>query len=171
MRVVGIDPGKTGGIAVIYPDGQVGLDTMPVIKSSKRDVLDIEELRRVLALICVPGNFHSAKVFIEKQQPLPAKMGGGVANFQRGSNLGVLEALCCGLIIPYEVVSPLRWQRLVLADIVGDDTKQRAALAVSRLYPRLDLRASSRAKKPHGGLVDALLIAEYGRRRMAVRDA
>ncbi len=169
--VIGIDPGKTGGIATIYPDGKVALQRMPVISSNKRDVLDISELRRDFRLwVNVVEDEPVPHVFIEKQQPLPPKMGGSAANFQRGYNLGVLEALCCSLWLPYELVSPLRWQRLMLADVVGDDTKQRAILACDRLFPEVDLRPTERSKKPHGGLVDALLIAEYGRRRLAVRD-
>lgn len=34
------------------------------------------------------------------------------------------------------------------------------------LFPDVSLLASDRCKRPHDGLADALLIAEYGRRRL-----
>lgn len=165
MRIVGIDPGQKGGIAELREDGSVGLDPMPVIVSGNRAFLDIPGVRLVLRSALAVGSCH---VFIEKQQPLPAKMGGGNANFQRGYHLGVLEALCNGLYIPYELVGPRRWQNLILADIIGEDTKARARLAIQRLYPKLwpSLPRTPKSRKPHEGLIDAVLIAEYGRRRL-----
>ena len=44
------------------------------------------------------------------------------------------------------------------------DTKATSLLAVQRLFPNIDLRASERCKIPHDGIVDALLMAEYCRR-------
>ena len=161
MTIVGIDPGKDGALVTLLEDGSVRLDRMPVIVSGSRAFLDIPAVRGILSSTPIAGGCH---VFIEKQQPLPKKMGGSNANFQRGYHLAVLETTCSALFIPYELVAPLRWQRLILADIVGDDTKARAILAADRLYPQLDLRCSPRARKPHQGFVDALLIMEYGRR-------
>ena len=41
-------------------------------------------------------------------------------------------------------------------------TKEMSLVSAQRLYPGADLRASTRCKKPHDGIVDALLIATYG---------
>ncbi len=45
------------------------------------------------------------------------------------------------------------------------DTKMMSLIAAKRLFPNEDLRASTHPRAvPHNGIVDALLLAEYGRR-------
>lgn len=171
MRIVGIDPGKSGAIALFYPlndkisPGRIAVDPIPMLTSGKaRPQYDLRELLRMLALYQM--NARGIHAFVEKQQPLPAKMGGGNANYSRGYGLGILEMALVSLGVPYDLVAPRRWQALILADIPGDDTKQRALVAAQRLYGDFDLRRSSRARKPDPGFVDALLICEYGRRKL-----
>ena len=44
------------------------------------------------------------------------------------------------------------------------DTKAMALVAIKRIFPNLELTFGVKAKKPHDGLVDAVLMAEYARR-------
>jgi len=44
------------------------------------------------------------------------------------------------------------------------DTKQMSYLVCSRLWSCYDWKATPRCKKPHDGLTDAAMLAEYGRR-------
>jgi hypothetical protein len=44
------------------------------------------------------------------------------------------------------------------------ETKPRALEVASRTWPEEDWLATPRSSKPHEGLIDAALIAEYGRR-------
>lgn len=157
--IIGVDPGK-GGAIVVHGQDLLELHPMPVITSKTRAQYDLRAIHNTLARGC-------DHCFIEKQQPLPPRMGGGSANFFRGYSLALFEGMLVALNVPYTVVAPSRWQKVMLADVIGDDTKQRAILACDRLFPEVDLRRSSRARKPDQGLVDALLIAEYGRRTIA----
>ncbi len=163
MTIIGVDPGKTGANVLLQTrgglTGKLSLYPMPVLKSKNRFQYDIRDIHGILN--GVPQPRHA---FIEKQQPLPAKMGGVSANFFRGYSLALFEGLCHALAIAYTIVAPRSWQRMMLEGIPGDDTKQRAIIAVDRLFPLVDTRGSSRAKKPHLGIIDALLIAEYGHR-------
>lgn len=162
--IVGVDPGKTGAI-VVMERSRLALHPMPVITSKKRAQYDLREVYEILnGARAGVAHWHC---FIEKQQPLPPKMGGASANFFRGYSLALFEALCLALGMPYTIVSPRSWQGVMLVDVVGDDTKQRAQIAADRLFPNVDLRRSSKSRKPDLGLVDALLIAEYGRRSLA----
>jgi len=48
-------------------------------------------------------------------------------------------------------------------------TKKMAEIVVCRLFPKLDLYITEKgnpSKNIHSGLMDALLIAEYGRRKL-----
>jgi hypothetical protein len=88
---------------------------------------------------------------------------GVVSMFTFGTGWGQVRGICTGLGIPYQLVRPQEWQREMLAG----QPKGSEYLVASRLWPLTDWRSSARAVKPHSGLVDAALIAEYCRRRSA----
>lgn len=178
MIVLGVDPGKSGGLVVLSESGAV-LDAraMPVLTSGKgRAEYDLDTITRFLrtqALDSVqtetfPDAIRSClRVVVERAQPLPPTLKvGGNAQFHRGVSRGLWEGMLAGLGIPYELISPRSWQSAMLRDVQGSDTKQRALIAAQRLFPGQDWRASERARKAHDGMVDAALIAEYGRRRL-----
>lgn len=175
MIVVGVDPGKQGALALLGESGEIyGLKAMPLVTSAKgRDEYD--ELR--LAQAFKAGGHLVA---YEALQALPPKMGGGVANFQRGLAVGLLRGLCAGLSMASMAIRPQEWQREMLAGTAGDDTKQRAIVAAGRLFPGACLVCLSvgglhedhgRRTKPRDGAADALLLAEYARRRLGAQRA
>lgn len=47
------------------------------------------------------------------------------------------------------------------------DTKAMALYAVTKLYPKEDLRASPRSSKPHDGIVDAIGLALYAKENLS----
>lgn len=168
MIFTGIDPGKRGGLAFIVslangPNwGVVGVDAMPIIPGRKksRDEYDLVAIRDWLR-----RRMERASIFVtvEKSQPLPPKFGGGIANYQRGCSTGWAWMLTA-LSIPYQLVAPRTWQKVMHAGTSGADTKQRSIIAAQRLFPHVDLRRSEKSRKLDDGLADALLLAEYGRR-------
>lgn len=176
MTVLGVDPGKLGALAFLGDEGQpLGVYPMPVVPSVKgRDEYDERALGNAIA---GRGQFAVAPLVVyEALQPLPPKMGGGVANFQRGLAVGLLRGVCAGLGVSSMAIRPQEWQREMLAGTSGDDTKQRAIVAAGRLFPGVCLVCLSVGglHEPHGrrtkardGAADALLLAEYARRRLA----
>lgn len=161
MGHIGIDLGKDGAV-VHFNDAGVIVAKLktPLIKSTKaKDVYDVPGMRDLLVSLPEPRF-----VTIEKAQPMPAMMGGAQANFQRGLSFGLWQGILVGLGISYDVTSPQAWQRVMLAGIKADDTKQAALIAVKRLWPKEDWRKSERSKNADEGFVDAALIGEFGRR-------
>ena len=160
MRYIGIDPGLDGGWALLAPDENpfvVVMPTQPTGKGNGREVnVDYGPVRG--------GMLHGdVRVLIERQQPFPKQ--GGKSNFTTGYNYGKLVSLLEAQSVPFEVVRPQEWQRAFGIGGKGVDTKKQAALVAARLFPCVELRATERCRKPHSGKVDALLIAEYGRRK------
>ena len=151
MVFVGIDPGFDGGLAAIGPEG-LELSVMPVSKVGKRKEIDEQEIVSWLA-----GHRH-AHVFIERVAARPGQ--GVVSMFSFGTGWGLVRGICAGMGVPYELVRPQEWQKVMLAG----QPKGSEYLVASRLWPNTDWRASERARTPHGGMVDAALIAEFGRR-------
>jgi hypothetical protein len=170
--VVGVDPGKEGAIVRLADDARY-VCAMPVVAGEKRDEYDVPEVLRLL-----DGAGH---VFIERLQAMPMKFrrkgsdkavegGGTIANYNRGFCMALFVTACVALKLPFTLVRPQEWQRELLAGIPGEDTKQRSILAAQRLFPGVDLRRTVRCKGPSDGIADALLIAEWGRRRLAGKE-
>lgn len=155
MIHLGIDPGLEGGLAAVSPAG-LELAVMPVVQVGRKRQID--EQRLCTSLRSLPA--ADVHVWIEAVQAMPKQ--GVVAMFTFGTGWGLVRGICAGLGLRYELVRPQEWQRaLLLGQPAGAEY-----LVASRLWPGTSFRASSQSKKPHSGLVDAALIAEYGRRRL-----
>lgn len=105
------------------------------------------------------------------------------STFAFGFNKGYLIGLLAANQIPYTLVAPKEWQKCIWtnADMVVShkvvvvkgkeqvkkdvNTKQTSINACKRLFPTVDLRKSTRSKKPDDNKVDSMLLSEYGRRK------
>lgn len=151
MPVIGIDPGASGGVAILYDDGDVRLiEKMPATSS------DLAEILRGL---------DGTVAYLESVHSSP-QMGVSSA-FKFGKNCGVIEGVLAALQMRVELVTPMKWQKAMgcLAKgrtLAGGDTEKKNAnkAAAQRLFPAL--------KVTHA-IADALLIAEFGRRIESAR--
>ena len=156
MTTVGIDPGLAGGLAAITPDG-LDLCVMPTVEVNGRRYLDERRLVDWLTTYAI----QKPQVFIEAVGARPGQ--GVVSMFSFGTSWGLLRGICAGLSLPYQLVRPQEWQNALLKG----QPKGSEYLVASRLWPNADWRASERCTTFHSGLVDAALIAEFGRRLTA----
>lgn len=158
---VGVDPGLDGGIAAVDEAGRPAWrEAMPFIgtKGKGKRLLDQVGVLRMMRFLAAKG---VVGVALEIQQSMP---GQGVAStFQIGRGFGALEMVVPALGLALHPVRPQAWQKVMLAGTPDsmEDTKDRAALAAQRLWPTLDLREHAGCRKPHDGIVDALLLAEW----------
>jgi len=154
---VGIDPGKNGALSIIDENNKIILKTvMPIVggdfdkKLMLRLFLDISEQYDII--VCT----------IEKVQAMPitAKK----ACISIGYGFGLLEMCLIASEIPYQVVSPREWQKLIFKGIRSKDTKIASLTFCERMFPKADFRKSEKCKKFHDGITDSLCIAVHGRR-------
>lgn len=157
--VLGIDPMDNGAFALISRDGTIcAVRDMPTIKIGNRQEVDVS---RILDIIRAA---NPSVIFIEKMQPLPIKMGGGIANFKRGGYCYLFRGICAAMSIPLVEVPPREWQKEF--HFGTKDTKNQSYLIASRMWPDAPLdNCAKNGKKVLDGRADACLIAEYGRRR------
>ncbi len=149
MTFVGIDPGVNGGIAIIKKDEVIAIK-MPTFEKDY-------DINSIVSLLL--DHMPITKVGIEKVHANPKMARSACFNFGKG--LGVLEGLVAALRIPYKLIPPKTWQKKMHDGVTGEDTKTKSIKAVSRLYPLLSLKATSRSVKDHDGIADAIMIAEY----------
>lgn len=146
---IGIDPGKNGGIAVIdedlvrvvpYSDEELNRKMLEVVMSK----------RSVAGTVCCLEAVHAMH-----KQGVTSMFNFGKAY---GYIKGVLEAFC----IPYQEITPQKWKKEF--GLTSDKT---ASVEVCRrLFPDVNLLATPRCKKAHDGMAEALLMAEYARRKL-----
>lgn len=152
MIIIGIDPGKSGGIASINAAGQASGDVMPIIGKD----IDGHALAGMLTA-AAPD-----LVIIEKVGAMPKQ--GVTSTFTFGTGYGRLLGVCEALGIPYRLVTPQAWKKTVLAGTAKD--KDAAIAFVRRAFPMIDL-TPGRKRVPHDGIADAACLAEYGRQLMS----
>ncbi len=174
MLIVGVDPGLHGALAFLEPEkrrAQVVLT--PLRNGTERDDYDEDALCQLLG---DHGNLGPLVVVYEQLGSLPPvradgkAMGGGIANHRRGLAIGILRGILAALRVPRErriAVLPQVWQRAMLLNLPGADTKARSVWLARRLFPDISLLPTARSRKPHDGMADALCLAEYGRRLLA----
>jgi len=164
---MGCDVGKSGGIVLMDENGNIiEVGTMPTI-GKEYDTTQMEYMMNI------DGLEHIA---IEDVHAF--HNGGSTSNFQFGLGKGLLMGLAAGMSIPFTLVQPKIWQKECWEGVTKVmkpmkegakrpvvDTKATSLVAVKRLFPKQDLRKSERAKIPHDGIVDAILICEYIRRK------
>lgn len=138
MLILGIDPGASGAIVVhdgLYPPQFVKLN------ETEGDICGF-----------LKGfDLNGAFAYIERVHSMPGQ--GVCSSFKFGQSYGFLRGLLSGFGIPFEEVSPQKWQKSMGCLSKGDKnvTKSKA----QQLFPNV--------KVTHA-IADALLIAEYGLR-------
>ena len=142
MIYLGIDPGKTGAIAVHWNDGLP--QKVILLRNTPADV--IRELIDEADI-----GYVEATAVIEKVHSSPQM--GVKSAFTFGQSYGWLLGVLDALRIPYEFVTPQRWQKAMGCLTGGDKNVSKAA--AQRLWPNLKITHAN---------ADALLIAEYCRR-------
>ena len=163
---IGIDPGSHGYIVVLDENGEFVTD-LAIEDSTDQDIARLFNTLGETKCVAVMEKVHS----------MP---GQGVATtFAFGQNVGFLHGMLAAFQIPYTLVTPQKWQKAmwisddmvytVRKDKHGEDKRQVAPKptsinAATRLFPTTDLRKSDRARNPHDGKCDALLIALYAKR-------
>lgn len=149
MTYIGIDPGKKGGLAII--DKGIA----QVLPFDERDYLDA--LRYV--------NPGEAIVCLERVSAMPGQ--GVVSMFTFGTGYGWLQGVLAAYGIPYELVRPQQWKKEF--GITAD--KNSSVAVCKRLFPNVTLRASDRCRTDHDGMAEALLMAEYAKRKLGSVNA
>jgi crossover junction endodeoxyribonuclease RuvC len=151
-RVIGIDPGKSGGVALIDTEAlTLAVVDMPVEAATKSR--DLTSPTGLAALI------HAAApdyLFLEEVGVRPGE--GAVGAFSFGRGLGRIEGVAAGALVPVWMVRPQEWKRALQVPA----EKERAVTRAKQLFPV----AASAFSGPRGGLKDgraeSCLIAFYG---------
>ena len=161
MIYIGIDPGLDGGIAIKKPSGieTVIMPTTTIKKAGKnKRVIDHDGVKEIFEV------FKSEQCYaiIEEQQAM-SKGGikqGVISMVTIGVGFGALLQVLTDFDIDFKRINPHDWQKEFR--IANGDTKAQALEVCQNLFPKLNLLGTKKSRVSHKGIVDAVLIMEYG---------
>lgn len=151
---IGIDPGASGGIAVIHGDGELQTWPMP---ATEKDVWEC--LKKYAYLLGHDTPQPWAFAVVEWIHPAIQGIGKSPMSKLYG-NYMMLRGMLTAAEIPYEVVQPRKWQKEMGIAVRGKTEgrtqwKQRLRQRAQQLFPAANVTLA---------VADAILIAEYNRR-------
>jgi len=152
MRIVGIDPGKTGAIAAVNERICAVVDTPVFGTRSRPGDLNPD------GMISVLRSMEPHHVYIETQQAMPKQ--GVSSTFCTGYGYGLWIGIITALGLPWTAVRANTWKKAMLAGLDKSD-KNVSRVAAVRMFPQL---SGQLARVSDHGRAEALLIAAYGQR-------
>lgn len=159
-NIIGIDPGAKGAIAII---------TETEIRRNIQ-IIDCPPTIAEMASIIRPythqdyADQKDTKAIIEKVNPFFKSSAKSAFTF--GGNFFAWQAILACFLIPYDFVTPRKWQKVMFDSAKKlDDTKQQSFERATRLFPNLGIELRTPRGRILDGRCDALLIAEYLRRQ------
>lgn len=103
---------------------------------------------------------QAARCCLEKVSSMP---GQGVAStFTFGMNFGWIKGVLELGEIPYQEIRPQQWKK----EFSLNSEKAKSIEVCRRLFPDVDLKRTPKCRIPHDGIAEALLMAEYARRKL-----
>jgi group I intron endonuclease len=163
IYILGIDSGKKGAMSILNREGKIIYRTPLFLKENGNyDILRINDYiysyKDRLMFACLE-EIHS--IFGTDKNTA----------FKMGYGLGMLQAILICNKIQTIFPKPKEWQKAVWIkeDVVYEkgkkkiDTKATSLNAAQRLFPSYDFLATKRSSVPHDGIIDATLIAWYGK--------
>ena len=153
MIYIGIDPGATGALVALYDDLEATVTPMPPTMPEILEWFNDE----------TNGPYGKAHAIIEKVGGyIAGREAPGSAMFNFGKGYGALLMALCAAGVPHEEVPPNVWMRGLgisprKKGEARKDWKNRLKAKAQQLFPREKVTLVT---------ADALLIAEYCRRKM-----
>ena len=153
MRVLGVDPGIYGGLAVVEiingaAPTLIECVDIPVIGTGAKERVDVAAIRNFI------DRHRPVRALIERAQAMPRQ--GSSSGFKYGRAVGAIEATVALCSIPMEIVEPSAWKRFW--HLPGKD-KEAARQKAVQLFP--GAHAVLARKRDHGR-GEAMLVALYG---------
>lgn len=158
---VGIDPGAAGAIGVLFPKGGMVADIPTMKVGRKGGTKTVYNYREIADFFSVVGRFRNqTRVVLEEAQVQIRGKGANAYNgFRVGFAFGLWPLFLHAHELPLEIVHPSKWKRAM--GLWGKDKEHSRQTAIS-MFPEV---ADMLARKKDEGRAEALLLAEYHRRR------
>tara|TARA_B100001093_G_C26562443_1_gene899283 strand:+ start:319 stop:813 length:495 start_codon:yes stop_codon:yes gene_type:complete len=153
MRIIGIDPGLSGGIAILENNKVEKIFDMPVMPDGKKNK---RQLNSALLAKLIKDNIKNIEETVMVVEQVNAMPGQGVTSmFNFGQTFGAIKGICAALSLPIFFVRPAKWKKHF--ELINS-SKDASRTKVIEMYPMI---AEKLSKKKDVNKSDAILIARY----------
>ena len=153
MKIIGIDPGLSGAIAILENNKVINIFDIPVMTEGKKNK---RQLNSALLVNLIKNNVNlheEVSVVVEQVNAMPGQ--GVTSMFNFGQTFGALKGICAALELPIFFVRPSKWKKhFELINSSKDSSRTKAI----EMYPKLSHQLS---KKKDVNKSDAILIARF----------
>jgi len=131
-------------------------------EDGRTEVIPFYPKNYVLALFKVTNtlNKNMCKCCLEHVSAMPKQ--GVTSTFNFGVNFGWIQGILDAFGVPYELVRPQKWKK----EFSVTANKNSSIAVCKRLFPDVSLKRTERCTKDDDGMAEALLMAEYARRKL-----
>ncbi len=153
MKIIGIDPGLSGAIAILENNKVLHIFDIPVMSEGKKNKRQLNSALLVSLLRDNITNNEEVAVVVEQVNAMPGQ--GVTSMFNFGQTFGAIKGICAALDLPIFFVRPSKWKKhFELINSSKDSSRTKAI----EMYPKLSKQL---AKKKDVNKSDAILIARF----------
>ena len=153
MKIIGIDPGLSGAIAILEDNKVLSIFDMPVMAEGKKNKRQLNSAQLV-DIIKENIKLHDdIAVVVEQVNAMPGQ--GVTSMFNFGQTFGAIKGVCAALKLPIFFVRPSKWKKHF--DLLNS-SKDSSRTKVIEMYPAL---SNQLTKKKDVNKSDAILIARF----------
>ena len=153
MRIIGIDPGLSGAIAILDEKKVVSIFDMPVMSEGKKNKRQLNSAQLVSIIKEHKNNNEEMAVVVEQVNAMPGQ--GVTSMFNFGQSFGAIKGVCAALNLPIYFVRPSKWKKHF--ELINS-AKDASRTKVIEMYPSL---SNQLTRKKDVNKTDAILIARY----------
>ena len=153
MIIIGIDPGLSGGIAVLDNNKVLDLFDRPVMADGKKNKKQLNSALLAKLIKESISNTSESAVIVEQVNAMPGQ--GVTSMFNFGQTFGAIKGICATLELPIFFVRPSKWKKHFELINSSKDASRTKAI---EMYPHL---AEKLSKKKDVNKSDAILIARF----------
>ena len=132
MKILGIDPGLSGGISVLEDQKVLGIFDMPVMAEGKKNKRQLNSAQLVNIIKENTRSDDEVVIIVEQVNAMPGQ--GVTSMFNFGQTFGAIKGICAAMSLPIFFVRPSKWKKhFELINASKDSSRTK----VIEMYPHL----------------------------------
>ena len=153
MKIIGIDPGLSGGIAILKDKKVREIFDMPVMAEGKKNKRQLNSSQLVKIINKSMEDKEEAVGVVEQVNAMPGQ--GVTSMFNFGQTFGAIKGICAALSLPIFFVRQAKWKKHF--DLINS-SKDASRTKAIEMYPNISDKLS---RKKDVNKSDAILIARF----------
>ena len=153
MKIIGIDPGLSGAIAILENNKVLNIFDIPVMSEGKKNKRQLNSAQLAKLLKDIIYEKDDVMVVVENVSAMPGQ--GVTSMFNFGQTFGAIKGICAAMSLPIFFVRPAKWKKHF--DLINS-SKDASRTKAIEMYPLISDKLS---KKKDVNKSDAILIARF----------